>query len=44
METTQLIGEDYRITVPANIRKIMGAERGDYITVDIKEIAKKGER
>ena len=42
METTQLVGEDYRVTVPANIRKVMGVERGDYVTIDVKEIAKKG--
>ena len=44
METTQLVGEDYRVTVPANIRKVMGVERGDYVTIDVIEIAKKGER
>ena len=43
METTQLVGEDFRVTVPSNIRKVMEIERGDYITLDIKDIAKKGD-
>ena len=43
METTQLVGEDFRITVPSNVRKVMGIEKGDYVTIDVKEIAKKGD-
>lgn len=42
MESTQLVGEDYRVTIPSSIRKILSIEKGDYITIDIIEIAKKG--
>ena len=42
METTQQIGADYRVTIPASIRKVIDAKRGDFITFDVIEIAKKG--
>ena len=43
METTQKVGEDYRVTIPSSIRKILDINKGDYITLDVIEIAKKGD-
>jgi len=43
METTQKLGADHRVTVPSSIRKILGAEDGDFVTFEVLEIVKKAD-
>ena len=43
MITTQKLGADFRVTVPSSIRRIMGADKGDYVTFNVTEVTKKGD-
>lgn len=44
METTQKVCKDYRITIPKNVRDVMGIDVGDYVIIEIKKVVKRGTR
>ena len=41
METTQNVGEDFRVIIPSPIRRVMNIDVHDDVVIDVKEVIKK---